>query len=119
MGSRSATRKAILGIVATDSTFEKLEVRGSAVWRGKCIHCNAHLTVAADGEPISRATIEHILPRTHGGTGEPRNLALACARCNHQKGARLDGRRRGDPTLEAVLTTLQLRRLARWRDPDE
>jgi len=119
VSSRTATRKVILGIVATDKTFEKLEVRGSEVWRGKCIHCNSHLTVGADGDPISRATVEHILPRHHGGTDEARNLALACARCNHQKGARLDQRRRGDPTLEAVIATLQGRRLARWREPDE
>ena len=35
--------------------------------------------VALDGEPISRATIEHISPRTAGGTDALENLGLACA----------------------------------------
>ena len=118
MGSRRHTQNTILAIVRTDSTFERVEARGERLWQGKCIHCNGHLTVAEDGAPISRATIEHILPRSHGGTDAPENLALACARCNHQKGARLDQRRLDDPTLQAVMARLRERRAARWREPE-
>lgn len=115
-----STRQTILDIVRTDRTFEQVESgKGERVWRGKCIHCNAHLTVSEVGEPISRATIEHILPRAHGGTDAPENLALACARCNHQKDVRLDKRRLDDPKLQDVMARLRERRLVRWRDPDE
>lgn len=110
-------RQRILAIVATDSTFERAEQRGQAVWIGKCLHCNAKLVVDESGEPISRATIEHILPRTHGGTDALANLALACARCNGEKGVRHDTRHRDDPRAKEIRERLLERRRARWRDP--
>jgi 5-methylcytosine-specific restriction endonuclease McrA len=110
-------RQRILALVASDSTFERAEQRGQPVWIGKCLHCNAKLVVAASGEPVSRATIEHILPRTHGGTDELPNLALACARCNGEKGVRHDSRHRDDPRAREIRERLLARRRARWRDP--
>lgn len=35
--------------------------------------------------------VEHILPRQHGGTEQPENLALACHLCNRKKGPNLSG----------------------------
>jgi 5-methylcytosine-specific restriction endonuclease McrA len=109
-------RKLLLAIVATDATFEKSVVRGDPVWVGKCIHCNARLVVSPDGDADGAATIEHIVPRTHGGGDDLANLAVACARCNALKGKRLDHRRREDPTLTRVIETLRARRMARWRE---
>ncbi len=104
----------MLSVVHTDRTFELREVRGERLWVGRCIHCSSPIAVDARGE--TAATIEHIEPSTHGGTDEVANLALACARCNQRKGARLDARRRDDPTLSAVIATLRERRTERWRD---
>jgi 5-methylcytosine-specific restriction endonuclease McrA len=113
-------RRRILEIIATDRTFERTEDRGRACWVGKCIHCQGRLAIALDGEPLSRATIEHIVPTTHGGTDALENLALACARCNGVKGIRLDVRPRNDPKLVEVIERLQARRRARWRSaPDD
>jgi 5-methylcytosine-specific restriction endonuclease McrA len=106
----------ILAIIATDRTFEQVLHRGRPVWSGKCIHCNTRLEVALDGTPISRATIEHILPRHHGGTDALENLALACARCNNGKGSRHDHKPLTDPKLAAMIERLQGRRARRWRD---
>ena len=114
--SAAKHRQLLLAIVATDATFEKSVVRGEPAWVGKCIHCNARLVVSADGDADGAATIEHIVPRTHGGGDDLANLAVACARCNALKGKRLDHRRREDPTLTRVIDTLRARRLARWRD---
>ncbi len=74
--------------------------------------------ISLDGEPLGNATIEHILPRHHGGTDAPSNLGLACARCNAQKGVRLDARRPGDPDLLRVVEALLQKRRERWREPD-
>lgn len=114
----SATRaRLVLGIVATDTTFERRVVRGEVVFVGKCIHCSSALTVGTRGETWG-ATVEHIVPRTHGGTDALENVALACARCNQGKGKRLDKRPRSDPTLARVIEMLQARRHERWREPD-
>ena len=113
----ATTRARLLWIAATDRTFEKVTVAGADAIAGKCIHCNRQLTLRADGEPISRATIEHIVPRGHGGSDELTNLAIACARCNAAKGYRHDNQPWGDPKLQAVIETLKTRRAQRWRDP--
>lgn len=104
----------MLGIVATDSSFEPMVLDGAPGWVGKCIHCQSRLTVRADGETGPGVTIEHIVPRHHGGTDELENVALACARCNAQKGYRHDHRRRDDPKLMSLIETLQARRRARF-----
>ena len=111
-------RLLLLRIIATDRTFEQVSHRGTPCWEGKCIHCNRRLRLTLAGEPISRATVEHIRPRSHGGDDALTNLAVACSRCNHGKGARLDRRRRGDPRLEEVIAATLERRRSRWRDPD-
>lgn len=36
-----------------------------------------------------RFHVEHVRARSHGGTDEPENLALACPRCNRTKGPNL------------------------------
>jgi 5-methylcytosine-specific restriction endonuclease McrA len=103
----------VLGIVATDVTFRRQIVRGLACFVGKCIHCNAKLVVALDGSTDGGVTIEHIVPRHHGGTDDPSNLALACARCNATKGVRLDARRADDPRAREVNAALLAKRAAR------
>jgi hypothetical protein len=35
--------------------------------------------------------IEHIVARSHGGSDDPKNLALACGHCNLHKGPNLSG----------------------------
>jgi hypothetical protein len=115
-GSTSKRRR-ILAIVATDATFELAQQGAARVWVGKCIHCNRALSIAADGSPISAATIEHIWPRNHGGDDALANLALACSGCNREKGARHDNRQKADARLGEIVGVLRARRQARWREP--
>lgn len=106
-----------LDIIRTDRTFQPVGLGGAVCWEGKCIHCNTRLLFDLDGEPLDGATIEHILPRTHGGDNTIENVAASCARCNNAKGRRLDHRHRFDPDLVAMIDRLQDRRRRRWRDP--
>jgi 5-methylcytosine-specific restriction endonuclease McrA len=108
----------VLAIVATDRTYEPALRDGQRVWVGKCIHCNTKLTIADDGTPISRATIEHIWPRNHGGTNAIENLALACSGCNRSK-SHHDRQHVRDERFLAIVEELRRRRTERWRDPDE
>lgn len=108
-----------LALVASDATFTRSALGpaagGQTVWSGKCIHCRAALWVDARGNPGPGVTLEHIVPSGLGGTGACDNLALACARCNQQKGSRLDALGLDHPRLRAVIELLQARRRERWR----
>lgn len=111
----SASRaRLVLSIVETDTTFRREEVRGERMWVGRCIFCQAKLSVPLDGEAPPRVTVEHIVPRHHGGTDDAENLALACAACNGEKGRRHDNKAPDDPRRLAVTRALLERRKARW-----
>ncbi len=45
----------------------------------RCFYCQAPMVFMA-------ATIDHMKPRSAGGTNRLSNLVLACAPCNHAKG---------------------------------
>jgi hypothetical protein len=51
--------------------------------------------------------------RMNAGADDARNLALACARCNHHKGNGPDARGLGDPRAFELVETLVQRRLER------
>lgn len=99
----------------------------------RCLHCRRRLHVSANGAPLGSATLEHVVPQAWFGKraaaalvaqvgGDPddaRNLAIACAGCNHGKGVRHDARGPGDERARAVIAALLERRLARWRAPEK
>lgn len=47
---------------------------------GRCDYCHSPEWICA-----ARFTLDHILPRSLGGTDELHNLALACRRCNERR----------------------------------
>ena len=107
----------LLEVAATDDRCKLQQVRGRATWVGRCSHCRARLTIPLDAREPASATLEHIVPRTHGGTDALDNLTLACGACNHHKGRTLDCRRADDPTLQRVIARLRDDRLAHMRAP--
>jgi hypothetical protein len=97
--------------------------------RTRCLHCRAHLTIARDGTPLGTSTLEHIVPRSWFGrraaadltrslTGpdDPRNLAIACALCNQQKGRGPDAAGPADARAHEIVGALMARRRARLRE---
>jgi len=50
--------------------------------RGECQYCGIALSISA-------CTIDHVIPKSKGGTHDWENVVLACAKCNQQKGSRL------------------------------
>lgn len=56
--------------------------------RQRCRHCRRHsawLLFDPDARPWH---IDHLIPRSGGGSDDPSNLALSCAKCNLRKGTR-------------------------------
>jgi 5-methylcytosine-specific restriction endonuclease McrA len=85
-----------------------------AAWVGKCIHCNSKLFVTDNGS--TDATVEHIKPLCDDGDPtDPRNLALACRRCNNEKGVRHDMHAGKGGRADEVIAQLQAKREERWR----
>ncbi|MFN7751340.1 MAG: HNH endonuclease [Pseudomonadota bacterium] len=94
----------------------------------RCLHCRTPLLFAPSGASLNGATLEHVVPRSWFGRGaareltagldgpdDPRNLAPACAACNHAKGRGPDARGPGDARARAAVAGALARRLERWR----
>ena len=108
-------RLLLLQCAATDRTWRWLDDR----WVGKCLHCNRKISLSGDGVSEGNATLEHIMPRNHGGTDDLSNLGIACARCNNQKGKRIDCLPVSDARFQTMIQRLFERKEARLHPPDE
>jgi 5-methylcytosine-specific restriction endonuclease McrA len=73
-----------------------------------CEYCRLH----QDDSPLAALHIEHIVPKIHGGTDDPDNLALACIDCNLHKGTNLTGI---DPHTNELTQLFHPRRQS-WED---
>ena len=119
----AATRELMLRAVQTDrlARFE------DGIWVTRCLHCRSRLGVRADGAALGSASLEHVVPRSWadapsaaglwalaGSPDDPRNLALACARCNQQKGRRHDARGPADARAREIVERLLATRLDRY-----
>lgn len=71
----------ITGVEYQQGTLEGYEVREYllAKFGRKCVYCDA------ENVPLN---IDHVVPRSRGGSNRITNLVLACVRCNHEKGNR-------------------------------
>lgn len=100
-------------IAATDSTFARRE----GMWVGRCLICRG--PVCFDALTGEGATVEHILPRSLGGTNDLSNLGIAHRHCNGEKGQRWDPRRRhraAPDRYAMLLQRLRDERERRWRN---
>jgi hypothetical protein len=125
---RPALRQLFLRALASDA-LAQLDDGG---WQTRCLHCRRRLHVRADGDALGHATLEHVVPQAWFGkraaagltarvgddANDARNLALACAGCNHAKGVSHDARGPADARAFEVIARLLDRRLARWRTAD-
>ena len=59
---------------------------------------------AVCGRPLvqSKVTIEHYIPKYHGGTDDERNLLPLCKSCNKSKGSRIVQAKEHYPFLKAI-----------------
>jgi len=103
-----------LRVAETDATFHY----SNGFWTGKCLICNGR--VRFDAQTGFGVNIEHIRPRSAGGTNDLLNLGLTHPRCNAEKGMHWDHKRRriGDAQqYEQLVQRLLAKRRQRWRMP--
>ena len=74
----------IAGVAYQQGTLAGTEVREYLLlkWGYRCAYCHEEAT------STNRWEIDHILPRSRGGSDRPANLALSCHACNQAKGNR-------------------------------
>ena len=53
----------------------------------RCEYCG----LPQEESPLAALQIEHVIPKKHGGTDDPDNLALACIDCNLSKSSNIAG----------------------------
>ena len=123
---RPALRRLFLIALRSDTEAQSHD----GEWETRCLHCRRRLYVRGDGEALGSATLEHVVPQAWFGkraaaalcervgddANDPRNLAIACANCNHGKGLSHDARGPGDARAFQVVSQLLDSRLARWRE---
>ncbi len=100
-------------IAATDATF----TQAGDTWTGKCLICNGWVSFQA--RTGFGANVEHITPRTLGGSNDLRNLGITHPRCNGEKGRHWDAKHRtADPArYQEIVERLRAERRHRWREP--
>ena len=124
---RIGLRQKFLLAVQTDTEAKLTD----NVWNTRCLHCRARLQVRNDGAAMGHCTLEHVIPpwfgqraaknlctRVGDDPDDARNLALACTRCNHDKGKSHDAKGPSDARAVEVISALFAKRTARWRDSD-
>lgn len=52
---------------------------------GKCHYCRAAITVKIPRGQQRKATVDHLIPLSKGGTSGSSNLVAACLECNQRK----------------------------------
>jgi hypothetical protein len=72
-----------------------------------CEYCHSSERLSAN-----RFTIDHVIPKSLGGSDETNNLALACRRCNERRYNFVAGL---DPETQAIVPLFNLRQ-QKWED---
>ena len=73
------------------------------------------------GRPLvhSKVTIEHYIPKYHGGTDDERNLLPLCKNCNKSKGSRIVQAKEHYPFLKDIYYTEVKEYRAEWENGGE
>lgn len=59
--------------------------------RGRCYWCGVELFLITEGTDVTkiplskRATLDHVMPRSRGGSNKKNNLVTACHDCNNNR----------------------------------
>ena len=86
---------------------------GEQNWR--CCYC--HCDMALDPRARDGATIEHIVARADGGSNHISNIAIACQRCNSERGSVIGIRRTIEREAQAPWRSPRLRQIIGQRPP--
>lgn len=107
------TRKEWARRPGRSSSFVRKSLRFAIYARDKfdCVYCRQKFPIDLTGEGLH---LDHLIPRSKGGTNTPENLVTACARCNTSRQAgRVDDKRARERARRASRRPIN-RELGRW-----
>jgi 5-methylcytosine-specific restriction endonuclease McrA len=118
----------LLDVLKTDALAQQIDDG----WETRCLHCKRRHRFTATGVALSNASIEHIVPQAWfnkraasaltnvlSGPEDLRNLAIACAGCNHSKGRGPDAAGPSDSRARNIIERLFAQRQTRFRSTAE
>jgi len=76
--------KAKLAYMSAKKVYMRVRLAEAQNWR--CCWCGQHCV--PESNKHNSATIEHVTPRSQGGTDTWENFAMSCNRCNQARGVR-------------------------------
>lgn len=57
-----------------------------AIQRNRCAYCRCTMHLSKGKRKATRATLEHVVPKSRGGTKSLLNTVAVCYRCNNTRG---------------------------------
>lgn len=70
-----------------DKKIARARIRDALRERDGC-HCAYCGVALVEDDPMRGESLDHLVPRSRGGSDDLENLALSCRSCNSQKGTR-------------------------------
>ena len=80
----NSARLAEIVFQVTHKVWIRTRLAEAQNWR--CCWCGRYTSIFRNRR--NSATIEHVLPKSQGGTDDWENLAMSCARCNSNRGSK-------------------------------
>jgi 5-methylcytosine-specific restriction endonuclease McrA len=78
------TKMAEIVFKVTHGVWLRTRLAEAQNWR--CCWCGRYVSIFRSRR--NSATIEHVLPKSQGGTDDWENLAMSCAHCNSNRGSK-------------------------------
>lgn len=71
--------------------YRKLQMKRTALFKaqgGRCFWCQQPMVLGGRQNRPEFATLDHVIPKAHGGRNTWQNLVCACRRCNSTRGTK-------------------------------
>lgn len=69
--------------------LKRLRERLFVAQGGRCFYCERRCVLGGPNKWRATATLDHIIPKSKGGTNEQSNFVVACRACNYCKAANM------------------------------